>query len=45
MMWLKWVSDTQNVHIQHVMNGGEYVIPDVGKVDGFCKATNTVHEF
>ena len=45
LMWLKWISDTQNVHIQHAMNGGEYVIPNVGKVDGFCKTTNTVYEF
>ena len=45
MNWLKWISDTQNVHIQHAMNGGEHIIPNVGKVDGFCKATNTVYEF
>lgn len=24
---------------------GEYYIPGVGKVDGFCKETNTVYEF
>ena len=45
MNWLKWISDTQTVHIQHAMNGGEHIIPNVGKVDGFCKATNTVYEF
>ena len=27
------------------MNGGEHKITNVGKVDGFCKATNTVYEF
>ena len=43
--WLNWISDTNNVHIQHAMNGGEHTIPNVGKVDGFCKATNTVYEF
>ena len=45
MNWLKWVSDTQGVYIQHALNGGEHVIPSVGKVDGFCKDTNTAYEF
>ena len=45
MNWLKWISDTQNIHIQHAMNGGEYNITIVGKVGGFCKATNTIYEF
>ena len=45
MDWLKWISDTQNVYIQHALNGGEHVIPKVGKVDGFCKDTDTVYEF
>ena len=45
MNWLKWISDTQNVYIQHALNGGEHVIPKVGKVDGFCKDTNTAYEF
>ena len=27
------------------MNGDEHSIPTVGKVDGFCKKTNTVYEF
>ena len=43
--WLKWISDTQDVYIQHALNGGERVIPKVGKVDDFCKDTNTVYEF
>ena len=45
LQWLRWVSETQNVYVQHAMNGGEHFIPTVGKVDGFCKKTNTVHEF
>ena len=45
MNWVNWISDTHNIHIQHAMNGGEHVIPNVGKVDGFCKNTNTVYEF
>ena len=45
--WLKWVYDTNGgkVRIQHALNGGEHVIPGVGKVDGFCEATNTAYEF
>ena len=45
IQWLKYISETQNVYIQHAMNGGEHVIPPVGKVDSFCKTTNTVYEF
>ena len=43
--WLKWISDTQNIYIQHALNGGEFNISKIGKVDGFCKDTNTVYEF
>ena len=45
--WLKWIFDTNDgkIRIQHALNGGEHVIPNVGKVDGFCKSTNTVYEF
>ena len=45
MQWLHWRSNVDNVYIQHAMNGGEHFIPSVGKVDGFCKTTNTVYEF
>ena len=45
LQWLKWVSDTQGVYVQHAMNGGEHFIPTVGMVDGFCGQTNTVYEF
>ena len=43
--WLNYLSETTNVSIQHALNGGEYIIDEVGKVDGYCKAINTVHEF
>lgn len=44
--WLTSIMDNNNVHIQHALNGGEYVIPNTRyKVDGFCKDTNTVYEF
>ena len=45
MQWLHWRSNVDNVYIQHAMNGGEHFISSVGKVDGFCKDTNTVYEF
>ena len=35
----------ERVYIQHAMNGGEYTVPTVGKVDGYCEQTNTVYEF
>ena len=34
-----------NNNIQHTLNGGEYTIEGVGKVDGYCASTNTVYEF
>ena len=43
LQWLNWLSE--NIYIQHAMNGGEFNIPTVGKVDGYCAQTNTVYEF
>lgn len=43
--WLKFVMETEHIFIQHAENGGEYYIEGIGKVDGFCKQTNTVYEF
>ena len=43
LQWLDWLSE--NIYIQHAMNGGEHTIPTVGKVDGYCAETNTVYEF
>ena len=45
LQWLKFISETQNVYIEHAMNGGEHTISNVGKVDGYCEQTNTVYEF
>ena len=45
IQWLRWQSEMDNVYIQHAMNGGEYFIPIIGKVDGYCEQTNTVYEF
>lgn len=35
----------ESIHIQHAENGGEIKIPEIGKVDGYCKQTNTIYEF
>ena len=46
IMWLNYLSNGNN--IKHALNGGEKELT-IGdktyKVDGFCKETNTVHEF
>jgi hypothetical protein len=34
-----------SIDIQHAENGGEFKIPNIGKVDGYDKKTNTVYEF
>ena len=44
IQWLDYISKTENVHIQHAENGGEYRINNY-KVDGFDRANNTVYEF
>lgn len=44
--WLEYEQGKIEYHIQHIgSENGEYKIPDVGKVDGFCYETNTVYEF
>ena len=37
---------TQNIHIQHALSpNGEYFIPGIGKVDGYCHENNFVYEY
>ena len=43
--WLDIVAKENNIYIQHALNDGEYKIQGAGKVDGYCKETNTVYEF
>lgn len=44
--WLQYEQDKIEHHIQnHTSEKGEYKIPGVGKVDGYCHETNTVYEF
>ena len=44
--WLEWMSRRDGVHIQHALNGGEKVLPEIRyKLDSFCQETNTAYEF
>lgn len=44
--WLEEIMKSENKVIQHAKSpGGEYKIPTIGKVDGYCHETNTVYEF
>ena len=46
IQWLESVMQSDNIHIQHALNGGEYQIPGTRyKADGYCKETNTIYEF
>ena len=42
--WLSYVMEKEDIHIQHVRNGGE---KRVGRysLDGYCEETNTAYEF
>lgn len=43
--WLSRIAQSDGVEIRHKLNGGEVPLEGIGKVDGFCEATNTVYEF
>ncbi len=46
IQWLDSIMKSENIHIQHAGNDGEYRIPSTRyKADGYCKETNTVYEF
>ena len=44
LQWLSYRSEKEDIHIQHVKNGGE---KRVGKysLDGYCQETNTAYEY
>lgn len=44
MLWLKYVSLTENVNIQHCFNNKEKKYGPYS-VDGYCQETDTVYEF
>jgi hypothetical protein len=46
ILWLNFLSIYHNIHIQHVLNNGEFLIPTTKyKADGYCEETNTIYEF
>ncbi|XP_074650414.1 uncharacterized protein LOC141905419 [Tubulanus polymorphus] len=42
--WLRWLSENNDIRIQHALDGGEVTI-DRYKVDGYHAESNTVYEF
>lgn len=44
--WLEFLSQKNNIFIQHAENIGEFKISGTGlKADGFCEESNTIYEF
>ena len=43
--WLSFLEKKTKKKIKHATNGGEKVLENVGRVDGFCEETETVFEF
>ncbi len=44
--WIESTMESENIHIQHAMNGGEFSIPTTRyHADGYCSETNTIYEF
>jgi hypothetical protein len=44
--WLDSIMESNDIYIQHALNGGEYQIPETRyKADGYCAETNTIYEF
>ena len=42
--WLSWLSETEEIDIEHAKNGGERRVEGYS-LDGFCEERNTVYEF
>lgn len=44
--WLESIMQLENIHIQHALNDGEFLIPGTKyRADGYCQETNTIYEF
>ena len=44
IQWLKYVSETHNIYIQHSKNIGEFSVCNY-KIDGICFENKTIYEF
>ena len=42
--WLSWLSETEEIDIEHAKNGGEKRVEGYS-LDGFCEERNTAYEF
>ena len=46
MQWLEWKARSNNIIIQHALNGGEKSLPGTRyKLDGHCETINTAFEY
>ena len=43
--WLSYVMEKEDIHIQHVRNGGEKRVNGRYSLDGYCEETHTAYEF
>ena len=43
--WLSYVAEKEDIHIQHVRNGGEKSVNGKYLLDGYCEETHTAYEF
>ena len=43
--WLSYVAEKEDIHIQHVRNGGEKSVNGKYLLNGYCQATHTAYEF
>ena len=43
--WLTYVAEKEDIHIQHVRNGGEKSVNGKYSLDGYCQETHTAYEF
>ena len=42
--WLSYTSEKEDIHIQHVKNGGEKRVGNYS-LDGYCEETHTAYEY
>ncbi|XP_046583695.1 uncharacterized protein LOC124290898 [Haliotis rubra] len=46
IQWLEWIMHSENIDIQHALNGGEHEVPGTNyRVDVYYPKTNTVLQF
>lgn len=43
--WLDFMAESENIQIQHALNGRGEIKVGGKSVDGFCSQTNTIYQF